>query len=68
MNRSIASWLKAVPDNPFYLPRKPPWRPQEMAGAPNFPVHEPTSIERRYALLLNPFYPGIHTPASASMS
>lgn len=51
-------WFDAVPNDPFYQPRKPLWRPQEMTVAPSLSPdggHGP--VERRYALLLNPFYP-----------
>lgn len=56
-----ASFLRVfenVPDDPFYEPRKPLWLPPEMAVAPPLEEHLPKgSIERRYALLINPFYP-----------
>src|ERR1035437_7398084 len=56
-----ASFLRAfenVPDDPFYEPRKPLWLPSEMAVAPPLEEHLPKgSVERRYALLINPFYP-----------
>jgi radical SAM superfamily enzyme YgiQ (UPF0313 family) len=51
-------WLHTVPSDPFYSPRKPLWLPKEMAEPP--PLKEPPpsrSIEKGYALLLNPFYP-----------
>ncbi|HYG36003.1 MAG TPA: hypothetical protein VEC99_14530, partial [Clostridia bacterium] len=47
-----------VPSDPFYSPRKPLWLPKEMAEAPQ--LEEPESwrpVEKRYALLINPFYP-----------
>lgn len=46
-----------VPDDPFYVPRKPLWFPKEMVVPPPFPLGNSIGIERRYALLLNPFYP-----------
>ncbi|MBI4662692.1 MAG: B12-binding domain-containing radical SAM protein [Verrucomicrobia bacterium] len=57
MNTFLASWLNSVPDDPFYLPRKPLWYPSEMANAPSFPSGASATVERHYALLLNPFYP-----------
>jgi len=50
--------LDGVPNDPFYKPRKPLWLPPEMATPPSLDEHLPTgAIERRYALLINPFYP-----------
>ena len=50
--------LDGVPNDPFYQPRKPLWLPPEMAMPPSLDDHLPTGpIERRYALLVNPFYP-----------
>src|SRR5438105_2059770 len=56
MNTRLAAWFNAVPDNPFYAPRKPLWRPREMEYAPSFPSDIPTNIDSRSALLVNPFY------------
>ncbi len=53
-----ARWFGAVPADPFYQPRKPLWLPRDMATPP--PLDESGSgglVERRFALLLNPFYP-----------
>src|SRR5258706_13419628 len=57
MNFHISRWLIGVPDDPFYSPRKPHWLPSEMVTPPGFPASACSAIERRYALLLNPFYP-----------
>jgi radical SAM superfamily enzyme YgiQ (UPF0313 family) len=57
MNR-LATFLKNVPDDPFYQPRKPLWLPREMATPPSLETHAVSGmIERRFALLINPFYP-----------
>lgn len=52
-------WLEGVPSDPFYSPRSPLWRPAEMAKPPALPEPPPgvVPVERRYALLINPFYP-----------
>lgn len=34
-----------------------PWLPRDMAEPPRLPAIAPARIERRYALLINPFYP-----------
>ncbi len=48
---------KAVPDDPFYQPRAPLWLPPEMAEAPPLRANGcGRAIERRFALLINPFY------------
>src|SRR5687767_15586568 len=52
-----SSWSTPVPDDPFYAPRKPLWLPREMVVPPPFPTQKYFEIERRYALLVNPFYP-----------
>ena len=55
---SLSNLLESVPDDPFYQPRKPLWRPREMAEPPA--LDESPRVgrrESRYALLLNPFYP-----------
>src|SRR5262252_1270041 len=50
--------LGDVPVDPFYQPRKALWRPREMAEPPELPEAVPgRQVERRYALLINPFYP-----------
>jgi radical SAM superfamily enzyme YgiQ (UPF0313 family) len=50
--------LVNVPDDPFYQPRKPLWLPPEMAIAPRLSEQlRGSPVERRYALLINPFYP-----------
>jgi radical SAM superfamily enzyme YgiQ (UPF0313 family) len=47
-----------VPDDPFYQPRRPLWLPREMANPPTLPGDPGRGpIQRRSALLLNPFYP-----------
>jgi radical SAM superfamily enzyme YgiQ (UPF0313 family) len=55
----FGDWLSGeVPSDPFYGPRKPLWLPKEMREAPQ--LREPEarrSVEKRYALLINPFYP-----------
>ena len=54
----IKRWLGEVPSDPFYSPRTPLWRPKEMGEAPA--LREPApgcQVEKRYALLINPFYP-----------
>ena len=59
MKKTISCGLfEAVPDDPFYQPRKPLWLPPEMAIAPMLDERiEPRAVERRLALLINPFYP-----------
>ena len=57
MNLHTSRWLIGIPDDPFYNPRKPLWLPSEMVTPPGFPAPACSAIERRYALLLNPFYP-----------
>ena len=53
----LLEMLDGVPDDPFYTPRRPLWLPPSLAVAP---VLDPQSaagpVERRFALLLNPFY------------
>ncbi len=47
----------AVPDDPFHEPRQPLWLPPAMAVAPPLdPRPRGGPVERRYALLVNPFY------------
>src|SRR5262245_13444763 len=49
--------FRFVPDDPFYTPRTPLWLPAEMKNAPSLDALQPGPRERRFALLLNPFYP-----------
>jgi radical SAM superfamily enzyme YgiQ (UPF0313 family) len=57
MNR-LATFLENVPADPFYRPRKPLWLPREMATPLSLETHAVSGmIERRFALLINPFYP-----------
>lgn len=61
MNALASTLLDAVgrvPDDPFYQPRRPLWLPPAMAVPPRLapPRHTPV-MERRFALLVNPFYP-----------
>ena len=45
-------------DDPFYEPREALWRPEDMGNAPALERGASAGvIERRLALLLNPFYP-----------
>lgn len=57
-----STWLselfETVPDDPFYAPRRPLWLPAEMATPPPLAPHSSRmTVERRSALLVNPFYP-----------
>jgi len=58
MNIPMLSGLfERVPDDPFYQPRKPLWLPRGMATPPALEAHGVSGmIERRFALLINPFY------------
>jgi radical SAM superfamily enzyme YgiQ (UPF0313 family) len=58
MNVPLLSELfESVPDDPFYQPRKALWLPPEMAAAPALEKHAVAGrVERRLALLVNPFY------------
>src|SRR5215475_15300201 len=50
--------LGEVPSDPFYTPRTPLWLPRGMREAPNLPTRSANgAVEKRYALLINPFYP-----------
>jgi radical SAM superfamily enzyme YgiQ (UPF0313 family) len=50
--------FESVPDDPFYQPRTPLWLPHEMVTPPILETHAVSGmIERRFALLINPFYP-----------
>jgi len=56
--KTLHGWFEAVPDDPFYQPRKSLWLPTEMSTAPTLDGRmEPREVERRFALLINPFYP-----------
>src|ERR1700751_3991839 len=47
-----------APDEPFLRPIPKRWIPREMTTAPDLDPAEPRGfLERRYALLINPFYP-----------
>jgi radical SAM superfamily enzyme YgiQ (UPF0313 family) len=49
--------FERVPDDPFYQPRAPLWLPREMARPPALERAAGAGrIQRRYALLINPFY------------
>ena len=50
--------FESVPDDPFYQPRRPLWVPSELVTPPVLDHDLPAGqIERRFALLVNPFYP-----------
>ena len=54
----LSGLLERVPDDPFYQPRRPLWLPHEMRVPPSLAPHAVSGmIERRFALLINPFYP-----------
>src|SRR5512139_3809754 len=62
----MKSWLSGpvpfggwqhIPNNPFYQPRRPLWLPLEMSHPPSLPALAGAPLEKRFALLLNPFYP-----------
>jgi len=54
----IRKLLGEVPGDPFYTPRTPLWLPQEMREPPKLPAPiSNRAVEKRYALLINPFYP-----------
>src|SRR5580765_5991054 len=58
LERTANRLLGCVPNDPFYTPRSALWRPREMEKPPNLPDAEPGRVaEKRYALLINPFYP-----------
>ena len=53
----LLGMLDRVPDDPFYAPRRPLWLPHALAVAPLLGAHPLAGpVERRFALLLNPFY------------
>jgi len=55
---SMLNWFANVPNDPFYQPRKPLWLPEEMVSPPRLAGSAvSTEVERRFALLINPFYP-----------
>ena len=55
---TLSGLFERVPDDPFYQPRRPLWLPREMTTAPVLEKHAVSGmIERRFALLINPFYP-----------
>ena len=54
----LPKFLRSVPDDPFYQPRSPLWMPKGMAHPPEpFVRVRSMSIEPRFVVLLNPFYP-----------
>lgn len=54
----LSTLFESVPDDPFYQPRKPLWLPCEMSAAPALRARAVAGkLERRFALLINPFYP-----------
>ncbi len=54
---AFPAWFDRVPNDPFYQPRTPLWLPPEMAVPPALKENSPAeSVERCYALLVNPFY------------
>src|SRR5512143_2698105 len=56
--RSLFAWPESVPNDPFYQPRRPLWLPDGMRIAPRLPLLPSNlPVKRRFALLLNPFYP-----------
>ena len=62
--KPLALWRRLwdrVPDDPLYQPRAPLWRPALMTHPPPLPLLSPlpgsARIEKRFALLINPFYP-----------
>src|SRR5262245_12152350 len=55
---SLSKLFESVPDDPFYQPRPPHWLPSELVTPPVLaPDLQAGDIERRFALLVNPFYP-----------
>ena len=54
----LSGLSERVPGDPFYQPRRPYWLPREMTVPPALaPAAAAGPIERRFALLINPFYP-----------
>jgi hypothetical protein len=57
-NPLLSRWLDPIPDDPFYQPRKPLWLPDGMAKPPRLAEGLATgNVQKKYALLINPFYP-----------
>lgn len=54
---ALDRWLPTVPDDPFYQRRAPLWLPGEMVTPPSLDAARAGALERRSALLINPFYP-----------
>ena len=53
----ILDWLDGVPRDPFDERRKPLWLPREMREAPPLLEEQGAgTVQRRLALLINPFY------------
>jgi radical SAM superfamily enzyme YgiQ (UPF0313 family) len=58
IHRLFGHCLGDVPDDPFHSPRKALWAPKEMFRPPELPAPAlGRPIRKRYALLINPFYP-----------
>jgi len=55
--RFLTNWFESVPSDPFYGPRKPLWLSKELVTPPSLNDSVSGSIEKRYILLINPFYP-----------
>lgn len=54
----ISMLFESVPDDPFYRPRRPLWLPPELVTPPALADDlRVRGIERRFGLLINPFYP-----------
>lgn len=54
----LSALFEPVPEDPFYLPRRPLWLPREMSTPPPLPSgREGGRVTRKYAVLVNPFYP-----------
>lgn len=57
-NSPLFGLLDGVSDEPFYQPRKPLWLPREMSTPPALDARPGRGLmERRFALLISPFYP-----------
>jgi radical SAM superfamily enzyme YgiQ (UPF0313 family) len=56
--RLLSTLFESVPDDPFYQPRRPLWLPSELVTPPAL-AHDlrGSEVERRFAMLINPFYP-----------
>lgn len=58
MTQLLKNLFEPIPNDPFYGPRKSLWFPAEMHEAPPLPTTRPNApVERRYTLLIHPFYP-----------